>query len=161
MFDLPLDYLILRRARDLTGAAVLSIAYGGAAGTGPAILSVGGTYQTEVSLVADGNTCGSVSVQNNLTVVAHSPGAHTLSLTHAGKTYPGTIDSNSTASFATRPTTMWGGGSQYTLRINGQFTLKGFEAFARVDVQQATPPQRCSYLVHWIGTKEGSPNTIP
>jgi hypothetical protein len=159
MFTLPVDYPTLRHARRLTAAAMLSISCGGAAKSGPAVLSVGGTYQTQVSLVAGRNTCGAVTVQNNPTVVSHSPGASTLSLTHAGNAYPGTIES--TARFATTPTIISGGGSQYTLTINGQFTLTGFDASVQVDVQQPTPPQSCSYLVHWIGTKDGSPNTIP
>lgn len=159
----PLDCATVRNARRVTGVALLSISCGGAAAdagaTGPTALSVGGTYSTQVSLVPGRNTCGAVTVQNNLTAVTHSPGTHTLSLTHAGNTYPGTIDS--TARFATSPTTISGGGSQYTLTISGQFTLTGFDASVQVDVVQPTAPQSCSYLVHWIGTKDGSPNTIP
>jgi hypothetical protein len=148
-----------RHARGLVAAATLTISCRGVAGPGPAAFSVGGTYQTQVSLVAGRNTCGVVTVQNNPTVVTHSPRAHTLSLTHAGNAYPGTIDS--TARFATAPTTISGGGSQYTLTINGQFTRTGFDADVPVDVQQPQTPQTCSYLVHWVGTKDGAPNTIP
>jgi hypothetical protein len=159
MIDLQIDYAILRCVRDLAGAAMLSFSCGGVAVTGPGVLSVGGTYQTEVTLVAGSNTCGSASVQNNPTVVTHPPGAHTLVLAHAGNAYPGTVDS--TARFATAPKAISGGGSKYTLTINGQFTLTGFDASVLVDIQRPTAPQMCSYLVHWVGTKDGLPNSIP
>lgn len=159
MKPFPVDSPLWRHARDLAAAAMLAISCRGDGGPGPTALSVGGTYQTQVSLVAGRNTCGAVTVQNNPTVVTHSPGAHTLSLTHAGHAYPGTIDS--IARFATPPTTISGGGSQYTLTITGQFTLTGFAADVQVDVHQPQTPQTCSYLVHWVGTKDGAPNTIP
>jgi hypothetical protein len=57
--------------------------------SGPAVipgLSVGGTYDTQVSLLPDGNGCGAVQVQNNQTIVAQTPGSGSLSLTHAGNT---------------------------------------------------------------------------
>ena len=143
------------------GLAAVVAACGAATGPGggPSVLSVGGTYQTHVALVADSNSCGAVTVQDNPTVVTHTPGARVLSLTHAGYTYEGTIDS--TAHFATTPTAISIGGTQYTLTIKGQFDLTGFDAAVHVDVQQATPPQACSYLVDWVGTKQGPPNTIP
>src|SRR2546429_9937547 len=74
--------------------------------SGPAQLSVGGTYQTTVSLVP-GGTCGSPAVANNPTVVAHSPGATSLTLTHAGNTYSGTV---TTAGAFTVPATPVGRG---------------------------------------------------
>ena len=47
------------------------------------------------------NTCGSVTVMNAVTTVAHVPGSHVLSLTHAGNTYTGTIEDD--GRFSTEP----------------------------------------------------------
>src|SRR5262249_37946923 len=63
----------------------------GGGGSNTSLLSVGGSYQTEATLLP-GNTCGNVTVQNNPTIVAHSPGAQTLSITHVSINATGTID---------------------------------------------------------------------
>src|ERR1700687_1411125 len=78
----------------------------GGSSTPSSQLSVGGSYSTRVTLLPTGNTCGNVTVQDTPTVVTHSPGASTLSLTHANNTYQGTI--SSTAQFSTTPTTISG-----------------------------------------------------
>jgi len=114
------------------------------------MLSVGGTYQTQVTLLP-GNTCSGVTVQNNPTTVTHNPGAQTLSIRHASINAAETIDS--TAHFSTDPTTV----SSFTVTITGQFSLTGLDA--TVTLTQAQPP--CQYMVHWVGTKDGAPNTIP
>jgi hypothetical protein len=119
-------------------------------GSGTPVLSVGGTYQTLVTLLP-GGTCGNVMVQNNPTTVTHTPGAQTLSITHVSINATGTIDS--TAHFSTNPTTV----SSFTVTITGQFTVRGFDA--TVTLTQAQPA--CQYMVHWVGTKDGAPNTIP
>lgn len=150
-----------RIARNAGVVAALALVGSCAAKTRPdtsRVLSVAGTYQTQVTLVAGHNTCGAVTVQDNPTEVAQVPGAHTLSLTHANNAYPGVIDS--TAHF-TAAGTLTSGGSRYTITISGQFSARGFDASVQVDVQQTTAPQSCSYLVHWVGTKSGSPNTFP
>jgi hypothetical protein len=116
-------------------------------------LSVGGTYATQVALLPAGNTCSGVSVQNNPTVVAHTPGAETLSLTHAGTTYSGTI--TQTGAFSVPATAVSGGA--FTVSIAGQFTAMGLTATAHV--AQGQPP--CGYDVSWTGTKSGNPNTFP
>lgn len=116
-------------------------------------LSVGGAYETGVTLLAAGNTCGAVQVQNNPTVVAHAPGAHTLSLTHAGNTYSGTVTD---AGAFVVPQTAVGGGA-FQISIAGQFASASF--VATVSVAQAQPS--CGYQVTWTGTKSGPPNTFP
>jgi hypothetical protein len=116
-------------------------------------LSVGGTYATGVTLLPAGNTCGPVQVQNNPTVVAHAPGAQTLSLTHAGTTYSGAV--TQTGAF-TVPQTPVGGGA-FLVSIAGQFASVSF--VATVSVIQVQPP--CGYEVTWTGTKSGPPNTFP
>jgi len=136
---LPLAYLV-----------ALLPGCGGSGGSGTSLLSVGGTYQTEVTLLP-GNTCGNVVVQNNPTTVTHTPGAGTLSIQHVGINASGTIDR--TAHFSTDPTTV----STFTVTITGQFTVRGLDA--TVTLTQAQPA--CQYMVHWVGTKDGAPNTIP
>jgi hypothetical protein len=117
--------------------------------SGPAQLSVGGTYETTVNLVP-GGSCSSPTVANNPTVVAHSPGAMSLTLTHAGNTYSGTV---TTAGAFTVPATSVGGGTQVS--IAGQFSSNGFTATTHV--QQTG----CAYDVSWVGAKQGPPNTYP
>ena len=76
------------------------------------------------------------------------PGEHTLTLTHAGNPYNGTIEDD--GRFSTQPKVLAGGGSQFTIAINGKFTLGGFTATVRVD--QTAPTPACFYLVDWVGT---------
>ena len=116
---------------------------------GCAPLSVAGSYPTSVSLVPGQNTCGNVAVQNAVTTVAHSPGAHALSLTHAGNTYAGTIEDD--GRFSTEPKVLAGGGSRFTITIDGKFTPNGFTATVRVD--QTAPAPACFYLVDWAGVR--------
>jgi hypothetical protein len=126
------------------------IACGGSSGSGQ--LSVGGNYPTAVALVP-GGSCGTVQVQDNATVVAHSPGAASLTLTHAGNNYAGSV--TSTGAF-TVPQTQVGGGA-FSISMTGQFSTTGFTA--TVHVAQQSPS--CQYEVSWTGTKTGAPNTIP
>jgi hypothetical protein len=138
----------------ITAAMLATIASCGSS-KGPAVipgLSVGGTYDTQVSLLPDGNTCGAVQVQNNPTIVDQTPGSGSLSLTHAGNIYPGTVDR--TGRFSTPPLMVSG---KFNVSIAGQFSLTGFDATVQVD--QVSPP--CGYKVHWVGTKNGPPNTFP
>jgi hypothetical protein len=127
--------------------------------THPPVPSVAGSYRTQVTVREDGNTCGPVSVQNNITSVVQTPGAPALSLTHAGHTYQGTLDS--LGRFSTTASTLTIGGAQYTIAISGLFSRTGFDATTRVGVHQATRPATCAYAVHWVGTKDGAPNSFP
>ncbi len=118
----------------------------------PPVLSVGGAYSTDVSLVPGQNTCGNVTVQDNPTTVVQAPGSHSLTLTHAGITYEGTVAND--GSFAMEPEAV---GGQFTITIQGQFSPQGFTATVRVD--QAAPA--CFYLVDWVGLKGVGANFIP
>jgi sugar lactone lactonase YvrE len=124
-----------------------------------AVLSVDGSYPTHVTLVAGKNTCGSVTVQDNLTAVSHSAGAHALSLTHAGNTYQGSVDDN--GAFATTAKTLAIGNAQYTIVIDGVFIERGLSADVTVQVRQSVQPTSCSYVVRWSATKDGDPNSVP
>jgi hypothetical protein len=123
----------------------------------PAQLSVGGTYQTAVTL--ESNTCGDVTVQPAPTTVTHAPGASTLSLAHAGNSYSGTVQSN--GSFATTPLVVTQSTSSFTTSILGQFSTSGFEAQVTVQVQQQIQPSSCQYVVRWVGTRTSGTNVIP
>ena len=122
------------------------------------VLRVAGTYTTQVSLTA--NTCTGITVQSLPTTVAHTAGATTLSLTHGPLTYTGAVAV--TGAFTTSPNVIQdpAAGMQTTLTIAGQFSTSGFVADVTANVVRTTPPN-CAYTVHWVGTKQGSANTIP
>ena len=134
-------------SRTLLCVTLALVGCGGSSGTQ---LSVGGTYTTAVTLLP-GNTCGTVQVQDNPTVVSHTPGAGTLSLTHAGATCSGSVTTS--GSFSVPPTAVGGG----AVSISGQFSSTGFTA--TVHVAQSQPA--CAYDVSWVASKSGPPNVIP
>jgi hypothetical protein len=135
--------------RRMALCAVL-IACGGSSES--AQLSVGGNYPTTVALVP-GGSCTGVQTQNNTTAVAHSPGAGSLTLTHAGNSYAGTVTPAGAFTVAQTPVS----GGAFTVSMTGQFSTTGFTA--TVQVVQQSPA--CQYDVSWTGTKTGAPNTIP
>ncbi len=142
-----------RRSIAIASAVVLGIRCGG--GSSSRVLSVGGTYQTAVTLLA-GNTCSGITVQSNPTTVTQIPGSTSLTVTHAGNAYQGSVATN--GSFATVPTLVGGLSNQSDITISGQFSAAGFDA--TVTVHQILPTA-CSYMVHWVGTKNGDLNTFP
>jgi hypothetical protein len=121
-------------------------------------LKVAGTYATQVSLTE--NSCPNITVQSLPTVVNHAAGANALSLQHGPLTYSGTVSAS--GAFTTVPNVIQdpGAGTQTTLVIAGQFTATGFTAEVTVTMIRNVPPN-CGYKVQWVGTKQGSPNTIP
>jgi hypothetical protein len=123
------------------------------------VLAVAGTYATHVTLLPDSNSCGAVTVEDGPTTVTHTPGARTLSLAHAGNAYVGSVDDS--GRFATPTATISASGSRYRLTIVGRFSRTGFDARVHVAVQQPAPPPTCAYNVHWVGAKNGPPNTLP
>jgi hypothetical protein len=143
--------MALRNAMLICGAS-LALSCGGGTSGGTStpqtpVLSVGGSYPTVATLIS-GN-CGD-QVQNNVTTVTHTPGAQTLSLTHANINATGTIDN--TGRFST--TAVLG---DLAITIVGQFSGTGFDA--TVTLRHSQPA--CEYTVHWVGTKTGPPNTYP
>jgi hypothetical protein len=139
----------------IAGASVLGLSCSCGGGSSSTVLSVGGTYQTAVTLVP-GGTCSGVTVQSNPTTVTQTPGSTTLTVSHAGNSYPGSVETN--GHFTTVPTLVGGASNQSQVTIAGQFSPSGFDA--TVTVQQIQP-SACTYMVHWVGTKNGSPNTFP
>ncbi len=152
--------------RALPGAVVLVLALapygcGGGPSATPAtptarVISVGGTYEIAVALRE--NACGAVEVAPLPTRVDHTPGATRFQLTHGPVTYNGTLSPD--GRFTTDPANVTDGrGVTSTLLMDGRFTTGGLEA--DVTVQQQPPTPACRYVVHWIGTKQGAPNTLP
>ena len=151
----------LRPARALAALPLLAAACGGGStpdpGPDPGVIRVGGEYATAVTLGE--STCPGIAVQSLPTTVAHTAGATTLTLTHAGNAYPGTLQRDGT--FGTTPRAVGGGAETHTLTIAGRFTRTGLDATVTADVQREAAPRACRYVVRWVGTKQGDPNVIP
>ena len=114
------------------------------------LLSVGGSYATDVTLGQ--NTCTPVpTVMDNPTTVVQTPGSNAMTMTHATITYDGTVQDD--GAFSMQPETV----GQFTITINGQFTPQGFTASVRVE--QASPA--CFYVVDWVGLKDAGANFFP
>ena len=147
----------------VVAVAVSSVACGGGQGspstptTATNILAVAGTYPTRATVIADRNTCGAVTVQDNPTTVTHTAGGTDLSLGHAGSTYRGTIANS--GRFSTPPVNQSFADGDYTISVSGQFSTTGFTA--TVELTRRSGTATCSYAVNWTGTKQGSPDTIP
>lgn len=118
------------------------------------VISVGGVYQTEVTLV--GNDCPGQTVQTHETVVRHSPGATGLSLLHANSLYSGSVTAD--GAFSTEPVNQVFGGITYVISITGQFTATTIDAEVHVDAAKQPP---CTFTARWAGPKTGEPNVIP
>jgi hypothetical protein len=133
----------------------LGTACGGGDGPEPSlVLSVGGTYQTAVSLLQ--TTCVGTQVQTFPTTVTHTPGSSTISLSHAGSTYPGSVDPGGAFRSPEAPYTL--AGTTYRISITGSFSTTAMDATVTV-TPQVTPP--CSFTARWQGPKTGAPNVIP
>ena len=151
------------RHKHFTWAGAFAVAACGAATSSPtpttAELTVGGTYPTEVSLVAGKNTCGAVTIQANPTVITHTSGASTFSLVHTSIVTTGSVKRD--GSFTTDLTTLVIGSTSYKIGITGQFLTNGLTAVVHLDVTQPGPPATCSYEVQWTATKQGAASVIP
>ena len=144
--------------------ALLAPACGGGSSATPStpaspsnVLAVAGTYPTRATVIAERNTCGSVTVQDNPTTVTHTAGGTEISFAHAGATYRGTVDS--TGRFTTPAATFSFPDADYTISLSGRFSTTGFEA--TVELTKRAGATTCTYAVAWVATKQGSPNTIP
>lgn len=146
-----------RTASMALAAAVMIAACGGnSSGPTPTELRVAGTYDTAVTIQQ--NACTGITVQRFNTTVTHTPGATTLTLTHAGNAYTGTVQRNGT--FSTTPKAVGGASETHTLTIAGTFTTTAMDATVTSDVQRPGSAT-CQYVVKWAGPKQGEPNVIP
>jgi hypothetical protein len=123
----------------------------------PSQISVAGEYPTEVTL--DESSCPDIEVAPMTTTVEQEPGDPRLTLTHAGITYTGSLSDN--GSFSTSDKSVSAGGQRHTLSIVGRFSSVGFTARVRAQVARDEAPKQCAYVVTWVGTKDGDPNTVP
>ena len=140
----------------LGGAAVIAACGGDSSGPKTTELQVAGTYDTAVTLQQ--SSCTGITVQRFMTTVAHTPGATTLTLTHNGIAYAGTVQRN--GAFATTPKAVGGGAEVHTLTITGTFSTTAIDATVSADVAR-TGSTNCQYTVKWAGPKQGTPNEIP
>jgi hypothetical protein len=122
-------------------------AFASCPGTVFTVSQVAGTYATAVRLLD--NTCGSVTVTPNPTTIAPGLAAGRFVLTHAGNSYDGTLQDD--GHFTTDPKILTSGGTQFTIRITGQFTGDGF--LAQTTVDQSGAGGSCRYTVDWTGTR--------
>ncbi|MDQ6893068.1 MAG: hypothetical protein M3167_10355 [Acidobacteriota bacterium] len=116
-------------------------------GTVLTVSQVTGTYATAVRLLD--NTCGSVTVTPNPTTVTAGLAAGRFVLTHAGNSYDGTLQDD--GHFTTDPKVLTSGGTQFTIRISGQFSGTGF--LAQTTIDQSGIAGSCHYTVEWTGTR--------
>lgn len=144
------------------GALILSAAACSSGNHAPtkfddAVLRVGGTYATSVTLGQ--SSCPNITVQNMATTVTHSAGSGALSLEHADISASGSVTPD--GGFTTGNVNVAVGKAMHNLAIAGKFSVSGFEALLTVTVIQPMAPASCVYQLAWIGTKQGARNTIP
>jgi hypothetical protein len=144
--------------------AIVAPACGGGSSASPTTpttpsnqLAVAGSYATRATVIAERNTCGAVTVQDNPTTVTHTAGSTEISLGHAGSTYRGSIDN--AGRFTTPAANFPFPDADYTIGLSGQFSTTGFTA--TVELTKRAGTTTCTYAVGWVGTKSGTPNTIP
>lgn len=120
---------------------------GSSSGTTPTtpsnVLAVAGTYPTRAAVIAERNTCGTVVVQDNPTVVTHTAGGTEVSFSHAGSVYRGTVDTS--GRFTTPAANFPFPDADYTIALTGRFSTTGFEA--TVELTKRTPASTCTYAV--------------
>jgi hypothetical protein len=145
------------RLSALTLAAAVIGACGSTSDPAPTSdLSVSGVYNTAVTLQQNG--CSGITVRQFSTTVAHTPGTSTLTLTHAGNSYTGSVQRN--GAFLTTPKAVGGGGETHTLTIVGTFSTTAIDATVTADVQR-TGSANCQYTVKWAGPRQSGVNVIP
>ena len=140
-------------------AAFAACSSGESAPTAPgsSLIRVAGTYATSVALGE--SSCPGIVVQNVATTVTHTAGATDFSLQQVAISASGSVLPDGT--FGTDRMNVAVGDAMHNLVIIGKFTVSGFEAVVTVTVVQPTAPQSCVYQLGWLGTKQGTPNTIP
>ena len=138
----------------LLAAAIAAACSSGHEKTDPPVVSVGGTYQTAVTLVR--SSCPGQTVEQHSTVVNHVPGATALSLTHAGSTYNGSLAAD--GKFTTSTVTQVFGGLSYQIGIAGRFSETAIDALVTVAAGRQPP---CTFSARWAGPRSGAPNVMP
>lgn len=117
-------------------------------------ISVGGTYQTAVTLLE--SSCSDMGIQQHPTTVAHHAGDTVLTVTHAGASYQGTLTPD--GHFMTQPSNFTIGNVTYVITLTGSFTTQAVDI--RADVEAGRQPP-CHIAARWSGPKDGPPNLLP
>lgn len=149
--------------------ALALTACGGARGGAPsspspsALLQVGGAYLITKTITE--NTCdGNLSPATGSGVVTHTPGTLTFTLNDSFSAFAGNLMSNGAFAIPTQATPPHQGAPVTTTFESGRFTVGGFEASVRLDIDgpRGQPPFAvCRVSQVWRATKQGSPNVIP
>lgn len=153
----------MNKRTTLAGLALLVAGCGGGSGTSPTpLLSVGGSYSVQKTILSDG--CGGPpGVFSNPATVRHTPGAATLVLNdHGTRDLPGSIAPGGAFQLAPfrGPALGVEGVDTYD---PGVFRTDGFAVRVTTVVfrSQGTPPLAdCTVVVDWAGIKQGAPNVI-
>ena len=98
-------------------------------------ISVGGTYQTAVTLLE--SSCADMGIQQHPTTVVHQAGDTVLTVTHAGASYQGTLAPN--GHFTTRPSNFTIGDVTYHITLTGSFTAQAVDIRADVGAGRQPP----------------------
>lgn len=144
-------------------------ACGGATGGAPSspspspILQVGGAYLITKTITE--NTCdGNLNPATGSGVVSHTPGALAFTLNDSFSAFAGNLRSDGAFSIPAQATPPHLGAPVMTTFENGRFTVSGFEASVRLDIDgpRGQPPFAvCRVSQIWRATKQGAPNVIP
>jgi len=126
----------------------------GCAAGGEAAISVGGEYQTTVSVIESG--CADMGVQQFSTSIGQVPGDTALTVSHAGATYQGILAKD--GSFRTLPSSFSINNVGYTLVLTGRFTVDSVDIRADVESHRQPP---CRLSARWYGPKDGAANVFP
>lgn len=113
-------------------------------GQAPGMPDVSGTYDTRVTLLR--STC-QMEVESNPTDVTEYSDSTTITLRHAGTTYQGRLEADS--SFRTQPKMLDFNGVRYDISIVGRFTPAGLSA--EVTLRYGDPA--CTAVVQWEGPR--------
>lgn len=135
-------------------ASALLAALGCAGSGADQAISVGGTYQTTVTLLE--STCPDMGIEQHPTTVVHQPGDTLLVVTHAGASYPGTLRPD--GRFTTRPAGFAISNVTYRITLTGSFAAQAVDIRADVEASRQPP---CHIAARWSGPKAGPPNLLP
>lgn len=153
-----------------TPLIVLNLAAcGGARGGAPSspspspLLQVGGAYLITKTITE--NTCdGNLTPATGSGVVTHAPGALTFTLNDSFSAFVGSLMAGGVFAIPAQATPPHLGAPVMTTFENGRFTVGGFEASVRLDIDgpRGQPPFAvCRVSQIWRATKQGAPNVIP
>jgi hypothetical protein len=108
---------------------------------------IAGVYDTAVELT--NSTCDGIEVMDNPTTIEQTGHSTSITLTHAGTTWQGTIGADDV--FFTGPQSVEVGADTHQISIQGLAEDDGFEARVSATV---TGARTCTYEVTWVGSRQ-------